>query len=114
MAEPSTGLGDDMSRDGNVPPPRDDNRGVPEDPGSDDELIPFDQPEKANPTGRYTQHRDKTSAQRRRLLPGFLGRRYLRNTPGWPVLIALAAFLFLVLVVFLLRQLADLYMSIFS
>ncbi|GAA4611109.1 hypothetical protein GCM10023108_54290 [Saccharopolyspora hordei] len=103
-----------MSRDTDAPPPRDDNDGVSEEPGSDDELIPFDQPENAKPTGRYTQHRDKTAAQRRRLLPGFLGRRYLRNTPGWPVLIALAVFLFLALVVFLLRQLADLYMNIFS
>ncbi|MCI2422847.1 hypothetical protein MOQ72_36020 [Saccharopolyspora sp. K220] len=115
MTELSTGVGgDDVSKDSNAPPPRNDGDGDEEAHSQDDGLIPFDRFEKAKPTGRYTQHRDKTRAQRRRLLPGFLSRSYLRNTPGWPVLIALAIFLFLALVVFLLRRLAYLYLNIFS
>ncbi|WP_344677313.1 hypothetical protein [Saccharopolyspora taberi] len=96
-------------------PPRRGNGGgdSEEDPHDDDQLIPFDRsgPE---PGGKKPRHRDMTPAQRRRLLPGLLGWRYFRDTPGWPVLIALAVFLFLALVIFLLRQLAELYMGIFS
>lgn len=105
---------DDMSKDSNAPPPRNGNGEEPEVPSSDEQLIPFDRFEEIKPGGHPTRHRDKTPAQRRQLLPGFLSRRYIRNTPGWPVLITLAVFLFLALVVFLLRHLAHLYMSIFS
>lgn len=96
-----------MPRDSRTPP----SHGG-EEPGRDDELVPFSQSEKHGSADQHCRYRNKTPARRRRRTPGFLS--YLRSTPGWPVLITLLIFLFLALAFFLLNQLAGLYVSIFS